>query len=410
MKNVSTAANRLWALFLTLVSCLYVSGAAHAASEPLFVEAVDYKTIEDVADCEKKPYYKERVFSRCTDPDKLFDAAKTFALNNDVPLVILWGFDECPACESLKIRMFDPDMLPSDKAVETALSGAQKVEFAKATKDRNQLAIVRMNSGTSLAHYQAFADKIGANKVASDLGWKKVWSPMFMVVNPKTGAVASNGYFRGYQFCTLGEELVEGLADVGVITANPNATRNCGRPDASDEDAAEWGKACDAGHVEKCAWAGIANQHKTHELKADDPKASLKVRLRARKQLTTACDNNYITACRMAAGLLPKSGGKYTRAAVQLLRKSCDGKDLIACSRLGYAYEGGEGGLRRNIPRAVNLIAMACDAHDPFACGMLGEMAFYKDPGTDRFQSRAKTLLAFTCRNDRDWACDKLYK
>lgn len=71
---------------------LYVNlpALSDTKSRPLFVDAVDYRTIENVEGCEVEPYHKPRQYPQCTDPEKLFEAAKAFALEHNLPLLIDW--------------------------------------------------------------------------------------------------------------------------------------------------------------------------------------------------------------------------------------------------------------------------------------------------------------------------------
>ncbi len=404
------------------IICLIVSGLlfwlsfaefAFGTNKPLFVEAVDYKTIETVPDCEETLYRgNPRLYSRCANPYKLFGKAKTFALENKMPLVILWGFDSCPACEDLENRYFDPGFLPTNNAISASLTLNQKTQFSNYTNGNNQLALIRMNSGTSVDHNQIFAQKIGANKLAASLGWRKVWSPMFMVVNPETDALGSIRHFSGYELCTLGEELALGLEQVGIIKGNPNWKKVCSRSaDYTDEDRASWEGECGDGDNLKCYLAGSAERQSYYDLEETRQKAADVHRASALNLLNKACDNGLINACRSVGYLLPTDGKKgYTEKAVNFFRRACNQRDMNACGQMGWAYKFGEGGLRENRATAVKYYAKACDSHDPWACSQIGEMAFYGDPGTTSYKSDAKRMLAFGCRNELEWACKKKYK
>lgn len=404
--------SRLASAFLAflLSITLWVGLTAHTQAKdlPLLLNAVDYSKIESVADCEETLYRgKPRLYSRCLDPDRLFDAAKSFAVENNLPLLIMWGFDSCPACEDQKVRLFDPTWSPTHKTVTSALSEAQKAEFSKYTNGKNQLAVVRMNSGTSLKHNQAFAEKIGANKLASTLGWKKVWSPMFMIVNPETSALASNSYFSSYSFCTMGEEFALGLEHVGIIKADPRMKRICSMPaEPSDEDLATWTSDCNNFDSTKCFWLAKYKQWDYVDSKDDDKAASLIALSEAQALFAKACVDGVALGCYNEGWAVGKKGKAFARQSTDLMKAACKRKALPACKTLASRYFDGSGGLKRNERMAAKLYAEVCEAHDPYACSALGEMAYYRDAGTNPYLLKIPALLAFGCRDDISFACD----
>lgn len=401
-----------WLVTFSLIFSLSFNEHSYAKSKPLFLEAVDYTTIETVGDCKETLHHgKKRKYSRCANPDKLFEAAKTFALEKKIPLVILWGFDACPACENLERVFFDPEMLPTNKAVSELLTPQQKEQFSNYTNGSNQLALVRMNSGTSIQHNQDFANEIGANKLASTLGSDKVWSPMFMVYNPETSTLAANQHFYGQSYCNFSEEIAQGLEQVGIIKDDPNWDRSCYMPeDPTDEVLTKWKTECKAGSYAKCFWVGSAYKQKYYDEQEADLKTAEDFRKRAVKFLKKSCDNGLFTACRSVGYILPKNGEEYKPEAMNFFKRACNRRDMRACGQVAFGYQYGEGGLQKSNPKAAMYYAKVCDSHYPWACSKLGEMALYRDAGTSDYHARAKQLIAFGCRDGNDWACKEKYK
>lgn len=149
-------------------------------------------------------------------PDKLYAAAIKFAQDNHMPLVIDWGFDECPGRQAREAMLRSPDFDMTSEGLLATMTQGQKEEFNTYTLGRNQIALVRMNSHQSFQHFQDFAERIGAQTVVQGLGWHKVWSPLFMVADPRTESLAANDWFAGYRYCTLIEEITAGLEQIGI--------------------------------------------------------------------------------------------------------------------------------------------------------------------------------------------------
>ena len=77
---------------------------AVAQDQQLFVEAVDYTKFEPIDGCTRDR--EEAIYKGCLRPRELYDAALTTARGMKRPLMIVWGFDECPGCQSFEARYF----------------------------------------------------------------------------------------------------------------------------------------------------------------------------------------------------------------------------------------------------------------------------------------------------------------
>lgn len=402
-------------LALILTTLLMGNAVAQIQTQPLFVEAVDYRTIDTVDGCETEPYHKERIYPQCTDPEKLYAAAIAFATANNLPLVIDWGFDECPGCQARERRLRAPDFDLSSQGLLASMTEDQEIAFSSYTHGLNQIALVRMNSHGSFQHFQDFAERIGAQRVARDLGWRKVWSPLFMVVNPNTNEVAANDWFGGYSFCTLIEEINEGLQQVGIATRRDNIIRQCFMPDEfSSAELTAWVNGCEAENRIECFWAGNA-----HELSIDrdaDVIARISPYKKALRAYTAACEQGVANACGQLGKMMHNQdsvakyhhGADYAVRANNFLTRACDHKHQWACGALAYRHRHGRDGVERNPQLAASLFEIACIAHDPWACGHLGKLTRLGIEGTEIYVGQEETLLAIACRNRNDWACEDI--
>lgn len=400
-------------LGLLLAMLLARSAIAEAETRPLFVEAVDYRTIANVDGCETEPYYKPRQYPQCTDPEKLYAAAIAFAAAHNLPLMIDWGFDECPGCQARESALRAPDFDLSSDGLLASMTQEQAASFSSYTRGLNQIALVKMNSHGSFQHFQDFAERIGAQSVASDLGWNKVWSPLFMLVNPETNEIAANDWFGGYSFCTLIEEINEGLQQVGIATRKDNVVRQCYMPDEfTSADMAAWSDACETEDRIKCFWLGYAHARSIDQ--ASDVIARISPYAKAMGAYTAACEQGVANACSKIGRMMHNHdsvakyhhGEYYAERANEFSARACDQKFLSACGSLAYGYRYGRDGLERNLQLAARLFRVACVAHDPWACGHLSRLTSLGTEGTEDYIGQEETLLAFACRNRNDWACE----
>lgn len=405
----------IWQTVATLLLWFSFGGISQANSEPLFVEAVDYTTIDTVEGCRETRYRgKPRKYSNCLDSKKLYETAIAFAQKNRMPLLVSLGYDECEECEDRDYKLLDPDMIPTNKTISAALTTRQKTEFADFTNGTNQLAFLRMNSNTShlfnTVQHRAEIDVKNAEIVHT---WMKPSVPMWVMVNPKTNESNSVNYSRTIaSYCTLGEELALSLQDVGVIKTNPNARNVCYMPlGYSLEDMEIWSQDCEKLKSPlKCYWAAKALEIESLENSKSNihSKAQLNMK-KSSEYFSIACKEKLATACH-DLGFHLSDGETFPEPSIKPFMFACDNMVLNACLELAAAYQEGDGGLIKSLEIAIRLTAQGCDAHDPYACSILAEMALKNYPAAQKYQTKAETYLNFGCKNEISWACDLLAK
>ncbi|MCA8892982.1 MAG: hypothetical protein KDA56_14450, partial [Hyphomonas sp.] len=90
--------------FVALAAALAFAACGREAAAPqgplLFEKAVNYIAFQPIEGCtgeRAKPTY-----FKCLDARELYDAAVIRAEEENRPLMIVWGFDECPSCMKLE--------------------------------------------------------------------------------------------------------------------------------------------------------------------------------------------------------------------------------------------------------------------------------------------------------------------
>ena len=167
--------------------------------DPLFEPAVDYTTAKHLPDC--TPRNGERtIYHECLDSDALYEAAIVAAKAKGQPLMVLFGFDECPSCAQLDGKLFPKKPLAkieltdfvSDKAYDQMID----------EKSAPTISVVRIHIRNKNA--EALAERLGVVKMANDRGWHRLWSPFILMVDPKTGKMHSEESWRGSDYHCYG--------------------------------------------------------------------------------------------------------------------------------------------------------------------------------------------------------------
>jgi len=90
------------------------------------------------------------------------------------------------------------------------------------------------------------------------------------------------------------------------------------------------------------------------------------------------------------------------------LAASCDSGDLNACLALSLAYELGDGGHPKDLPRAAGFARRACDGGHTFGCLTLADM-YKAGIGLERDLARAARIFEETCGESPDAAPNKYW-
>ena len=199
---------------LLLALCFGNPLAAVGQHQPLFIEAVDYSAFEPIEGCTRDR--KDAVYKGCLRPRELYDAALITAREMKRPLMIIWGFDECPACKHFKARYFGKyPAFTTSLMRRRALSLVQitAVNNSEATEQIPLLYIqVREPAGAALA------EELGVTDIARARGWHRVWTPFITFSHHDTEEIVSQSIFSEGEFpCYYSDEFAMNLEQLNYL-------------------------------------------------------------------------------------------------------------------------------------------------------------------------------------------------
>lgn len=193
-----------------------------ASDRPLFVPAVDYADFTPAPGCTLD--VGEATYRACLDPRALYAAAVESAKAADNPLMVVWGFEECPYCQKFKAEEMNPDN-PRTIAdfVTNTLSAAQRDSLPNSGKDF-QISVlhihVRTPDGASLA------EALGVTDIARERGWHRVWSPFVSFTRPGSNTfVAQTQFQQGEKPCHYVDDFAISLEQLGYIPGDDSKIR-----------------------------------------------------------------------------------------------------------------------------------------------------------------------------------------
>ena len=207
---------------LTIIAFLFglallVTGCSDDSGQLLFVDAVDYDALEPEGGCPQDP--ENALYRACIDTGTLYAAAVESSKSNGNPLMVVWGFNECPYCKVFDGENFNPDRPWKTKDFISKLTPAQRSAMSPAEQSDFQISVVRLHSRTQ--HGLDFADKIGVTDLARARGWHRVWSPFIMVVDPESGKIHTEEKWNAqWSFCESSSEFIVNLVAVGALPSD----------------------------------------------------------------------------------------------------------------------------------------------------------------------------------------------
>lgn len=196
------------------ICALLLSACGSGSDTLLFVEAVDYTALEPEGGCSTDP--QNAIYHSCIDSETLYTAALASAKEAGNPLMIVWGFNECPYCKVFDAENFNPDAPWTTADFMKKLRPEQRAALSKEARSDYQISIVRLHSRT--ANGLAFADKLGVTDMALERGRHRVWSPFIMVVNTETGAMHTEEKWNAqWSFCESASEFIVNLVAIDAL-------------------------------------------------------------------------------------------------------------------------------------------------------------------------------------------------
>ena len=219
MTNLYTSL--LFAALFVVTACSQSTPTADA-TKPLFVEAVDYADFTPIAGCTADvPNAKYRA---CMDPDEIYAAAVQSAQRADNPLMVIWGFEECPFCKKFAAEEMNPQNPRTiEDFVSNTLSKTQRESLPNNGADF-QISVVRIHVRAQAG--AAMAERFGVTDIARERGWHRVWSPFVSFTRPGSDTfVAQTQFEQGEKPCHYVDDFAISLQQLGYIPEDPTKVR-----------------------------------------------------------------------------------------------------------------------------------------------------------------------------------------
>jgi hypothetical protein len=190
---------------------------------PLFNQPQNFGQIDKIADCQERTLRPAK-YQRCRDSQQLYDLAFAKAKQAGQPLMVIFGFDTCPACAALdKVAFNRKEPMRNDHLVRYLSRPAINEYVARDTPF--EITVVRIHARTD--HGQKLADDLGVTEMARQQGGLRIWSPFILFVDPQTGQMHSESFRGGTdKFCDWGADIAAGLEGIGLAkTGTPYIER-----------------------------------------------------------------------------------------------------------------------------------------------------------------------------------------
>ena len=204
------------AIALILAACSDVS------DKPLFVPAVDYADFTPAIGCSAD--VSDATYRACMDPNALYAAAIDAANEAGNPLMVIWGFEECPYCKKFAAEEMNPESprLISD-FVGNTLTEAQRNSLPNGGKDF-QISVLHLHVRAPAG--AALAETLGVTDIARERGWHRVWSPFVTFTRPGSHEfVAQTQFQQGEKPCQYVDDFAISLQQLGYIPADDSKVR-----------------------------------------------------------------------------------------------------------------------------------------------------------------------------------------
>ena len=202
-------------LFLSFELALAQSNLREALSAPLFEDAVNYEDIELIPACQEAG--RRIIYHECRNSRRIYDLAVKNAAARKQPLMVIFGFNTCPACLNLEQSVFMLDPAPRNSDIIKYLP----ISFVKSFKNEPMplnISVVRIHSRSE--HGLKLADELGVTKLAKERGWHRVWSPFILFVNPNTQEMNSESYWEPTEvYCDWFAEFAASVQKIGMASS-----------------------------------------------------------------------------------------------------------------------------------------------------------------------------------------------
>ncbi len=212
----------IWVLLA--LSWVMVSAAQDRAfiQAPLFEPAVDYEGFPRLENCvdERARTLK---YHNCRDSRALYIAAYKKARAAGTPLMVIFGFNNCPYCTILEREYFSPEKPVYGGRIARYFAKGALDEYL-AAQQAYSIPVLRLHARTE--HGLKLADDLGVTKMAKDRGWHRVWSPFVVLINPQTGVMASESKWEAKEiYCDWIAGVATSLEKVALLEPGEPVTQ-----------------------------------------------------------------------------------------------------------------------------------------------------------------------------------------
>ena len=211
------------AIALLLAACSDEQASAPVAPNlPLFVEAVDQSTFTPDPACDLD--IENATYRACLDPAELYAAAVISAKAADNPLMVIWGFEECPFCKKFAAEEMNPNKPRlSAKFVSRDLSEKQRKKLPNDGAGF-QISVLHLHVRSEAG--AAFAEEVGVTDIARSRGWHRVWSPFVSFTRPGTNKfVAQTQFEQGEKPCYYSDDYAISLQQLDYVPEDASHER-----------------------------------------------------------------------------------------------------------------------------------------------------------------------------------------
>ncbi|MBO6689882.1 MAG: hypothetical protein JJ931_15195 [Henriciella sp.] len=214
--------NLVGGLITAIVLLVAACSPSGGEGKPLFVSAVDYADFTPAPGCTAD--VDDATYRACIDPRALYAAAIESATQADNPLMVIWGFEECPYCKKFAAEEMSPEnpRLISD-FVGNTLTEAQRASLPDNGRDF-QISVLHLHVRAPMG--EALAEQLGVTDIARSRGWHRVWSPFVTFTRPGSHTfVAQTQFQQGEKPCNYVDDFAISLEQIGYIPADESKER-----------------------------------------------------------------------------------------------------------------------------------------------------------------------------------------
>jgi len=192
------------------------------AKDPLFVDAINYADFTPAAGCSAD--VPDATYRACINPDALYAAAVESAQAADNPLMVVWGFEECPYCKKFAQEELNPENPRSiGDFVGNTLSSKQRKSLPNNGADF-QVSVLHLHVRAPAG--AALAERLGVTDIARERGWHRVWSPFVTFTRPGSDTfVAQTQFEQGEKPCAYVDDFAISLEQLGYIPSDASRER-----------------------------------------------------------------------------------------------------------------------------------------------------------------------------------------